>query len=108
MRFKDQTPDNNFEVWVNKNIFYPSEEAHSLKNQSPDKSVEDEEIGIEENVETSNKHLKKVVGYVMGVIVVAAIITVVFLVMMNGYDQKLQDQSAAAGVTLTGEEGNRF
>ena len=43
-------------------------------------------------METPNKHLKKVVGYVMGVIVVAAIITVVFLAMMNGYDQKLQEQ----------------
>ena len=37
-------------------MFYPSEEAHSLKNQSSDKSVEDEELDIEENVETPNKH----------------------------------------------------
>ena len=73
-------------------MFYPSEEAHSLKNQSSDKSVEDEELDIEENVETPNKHLKKVAGYVTGAIVVAAIITVVFLAVMNGYDQKLQDQ----------------
>ena len=54
--------------------------------------MEDEEVAIEENVEQPNKNLKKAVGCVMGVMVVVGVITVVFLAMMNGYEQKLQEK----------------
>jgi len=70
-------------------VFYQSGEAHSFKNQQKDYSIEDE-VEIEENVETPNKNLKKVVGCVMGVMVVLGVISLVFLAMKNGYDQKLQ------------------
>ena len=48
---------------------------------------------IEDNVETPNKNLKKVVGCVTGVMVVVGVVSVVIFAMMNGYDQKLQEQS---------------
>jgi len=70
-------------------VFYQSGKAHSFKNQQKDYSIEDE-VEIEENVETPNRNLKKVVGCVMGVMVVLGVISLVFLAMKNGYDKKLQ------------------
>ena len=71
-------------------MFYQSGEGNSFKNQQKDYSIEDE-VEIEENDETPNKNLKKVVGCVMGVMVVLGVISLVFVAMKNGYDKKLQE-----------------
>jgi len=54
--------------------------------------MEDEELGIEENVDTPNENSKKGVGCVIGALVLVAAIVVVILMMKKGYDEKLQEQ----------------
>ena len=51
--------------------------------------MEDEELGIEENVDTPNENSKKGVGCVIGALVLVAAIVVVILMMKKGYDEKL-------------------